>query len=200
MGRLVSICIATLSALICAGSIYAHHSISMFEIAAPIWVKGKVVSYEPINPHARIVLEETTSDGIDRTWLIEGPTLRRLGLMNVERDFIQPGDVIEICGFPPKTEFSSERPSPETVGYPSQAFHGHVLRLPGGQMQHWGPYGKIENCISPDDEAQTWADFLNTDPMARAAWCLSPTFVWAASLPAREFVDEVSSLMVNPCE
>lgn len=191
---------AAIAALVVAGTAPAHHSISMFEIATPIWVKGVVVRYEPINPHAIIVLEETRSDGMVRRWSVEGPTLRRLGLMNVGPDFIQIGDVIEICGFPPKVEFSSQRPSLDTVGYPPQAFHGHVLRLPGGQMRHWGPYGKIENCIRPEDQARTWADFLNTDPMALTAWCASRTFVWADSLPPQEFVDQVNRMMANPCE
>lgn len=191
---------AAIIALAVAGMAVAHHSISMFEIAAPVWVKGTVVRYEQMNPHVRIVLDETTNERIDRRWLIEGPTLRRLGLMNVGPDFIEAGDVIEICGFPPKAEFSSQRPSPDTVGYPPRALHGHVLRLPDGQMRHWGPYGKIENCIRPEDQSETWVNFLNTDPMARTAWCMSPNFVWAASLPPQKFVDEVNSLMTNPCE
>lgn len=193
-----ALCVAMF--FICAGSLQAHHSISMFEIATPIWVKGVVVSYEPVNPHAMILIEETTNDGNVRRWRVEGPAMRRLGLMDVGPDFIQSGDVLEVCGFPPKAEFSSERNSLDTVGYPPQTFHGHVLFMPDGQMRTWGPYGKIENCIRPEDQTEKWLDFLNSDAMARAAWCRSRGFVWAASLPPKDFVDEVNSLMADPCE
>lgn len=54
---------AGIVALIVAGTVAAHHSISMFEISTPVWVKGTVVSVEAINPHAIIVLEGSTSDG-----------------------------------------------------------------------------------------------------------------------------------------
>jgi hypothetical protein len=191
---------STIAALVSVTAIEAHHSISMFEIAQPIWVQGTVLRYEPVNPHAVIALEETTDEGIVRQWVIEGPTLRRLGRMNVGPDFIQVGDVLEVCGFPPKAEFSSERPSQDTVGYPVRALHGQVLLLPDGQMRHWGPYGKIENCIRPGDRAQKWVDFLITDPMAREAWCASRGFVWADSLPPKAFVAEVNTLIDNPCD
>lgn len=191
---------ATLVALGVVGPVSAHHSISMFEISAPIWVRGTVVRFEAINPHAIIELEEATNDGSARRWLIEGPDLRRLGRMGAGPGVLQTGDMIEVCGFPPKAEFSSPRPSSGTAGYPPQSLHGHVLIMPGGQMRTWGSYGKLENCIRAGDQVQTWLNFVNTDPMARAAWCISRTFVWAASLPPTEFVDEVNSLMIDPCE
>jgi hypothetical protein len=45
---------ATITALACASPLRAHHSISMFEVSAPIWVKGTVVRYEPKDPHVMI--------------------------------------------------------------------------------------------------------------------------------------------------
>jgi hypothetical protein len=66
-------------------------------------------------------------------------------------------------------------------------------------MRHWGRYGKIENCIRPEDSTQKWLDFVNTDPMAREAWCNSRGFVWADSLPPKAFVDQVDSQMATPC-
>lgn len=71
--------------------------------------------------------------------------------------------------------------------------------MPDGQMRHWGRYGKIENCIRPEDSTQKWLDFVNTDPMAREAWCNSRGFVWADSLPPKAFVDQVDSQMATPC-
>jgi hypothetical protein len=191
---------AAIAAIFWVGSVPAHHSISVFDISTPIWVTGTVVSYEAINPHAIIALEERINDGTVVRWLIEGPALQRLARMDVEPDFIQAGDVIEVCGFAPKLQFSSQRPSPDTVGYPSQTIHGHVLLMPDRRMRLWGPYGKLENCIRPDDRVQTWVQFLNMDPMAQPAWCRSRSFVRVASLAPEAFVNEVGSLMADPCE
>jgi len=43
-------------------------------------------------------------------------------------------------------------------------------------------------------------DFLDSDPMALEAWCGSRGLGWAKSLPPQSFVDEVNSLIANPCE
>jgi hypothetical protein len=40
----------------------AHHSVGMFDLSTPIWVKGTVIAYEPIAPNAMIHLEETTAN------------------------------------------------------------------------------------------------------------------------------------------
>jgi hypothetical protein len=172
----------------------------MFDISAPVWVKGTVVRHDAVNPHTIIVLDETTADGQVRRWSVEGPSLQKLTRMGVGPDFIETGDVLEICGFPPKPQFSSQRPSPDSPGYPAQVFHGHVLVLPDGQMSIWGSYGKLENCIRPEDQARTWIDFLNADAMARDAWCRSRLFVNVASLPPTEFVDEISRRLNDPCD
>ena len=126
---------ATITALACASPLRAHHSISMFEISAPIWVKGTVVRYEA-------------------------------------------GDVIEVCGFALKEEYS--RPSADTDDARPRFVHGHVLVMPDGHMQSWGPYGKLDNCIRPDDQAQSWLDFLSADPLARGLWCGIQTYVGAS--------------------
>lgn len=188
-----------LMALAGASPVQAHHSITMFQLWAPIWLAGTVVSYEPVNPHVRFVLEETTGDGTVRRWSIEGPALRRLGQMGVGTDFIEPGDVLEVCGFPPKAEFSTDPPSPDTRTYPPRVVHGHVLLMPDGRMRRWGPYGKLENCIRPEDSAQAWLDFVNTDPTARSAWCAGGILVNIPSVAPEALVDEVNRRMDNPC-
>lgn len=193
-------------ALVGANASVAHHSISMFEIGTPIWVKGTVVDYQPINPHVMIVLEETAADGSAWRWTIEGPAARRasgtqigaLAGMQLGADFLKPGDAIEVCGFPPKAEFVRE--SATSRGYLPSVIHGQVLKIPDGQMRRWGPYGKLANCIRDGDDAQTWIDFVNTDPLARDAWCASPNFIRFPTLPPQDFIDEVNSRMNDPCD
>ena len=67
-----------IAAIVCAWSLSAHHSISVFELSESVWVKGTVVRYEPVSPHAMFDLEERKSDGQVQRWTIEGPIPRRL--------------------------------------------------------------------------------------------------------------------------
>jgi hypothetical protein len=153
-----------------------------------------------------IELEERREDGQVQRWTIEGPFPGRLNRilslnrMGVDEDFLKVGDVIEVCGFALKEDVSSQRSSPDTDGLPPPFVHGHVLVMPDGQMQSWGPYGKIDNCVRPNDLTQSWLDFLNTDPLARDLWCGSRAFVRVASITPKAFVDEINSLMTNPCD
>jgi len=133
-----------IAVLACLGSVRAHHSNSMFDMSNFIWLIGTVVRYEPINPHAVISLEVKTEDGQLQTWTVEGPRLGRLDRLGVDADFVKVGDVIEICGFFLKEEVSTRRS-------PAQFVHGKVLVKPDGQRWAWGPYGRLENCVSRDE-------------------------------------------------
>lgn len=136
---------AALAALVCAGTLEAHHSSSMFDVAASKWVKGTVVRYEPINPHTVLVIEEPTGDGRVREWTVEGPRLGRLDQLGVGQDFLKVGDVIEVCGFFYKEDVAARGPFSENH------VHGRVLVLSDGQKWMWGPYGHLENCVSRDE-------------------------------------------------
>src|SRR5262249_44627506 len=158
-------CVAATVALACAGQLHAHHSISAIDITTPVWVKGTVVEYVPGNPHAMIELDVRGADGDTQRWRVEGPFPGRLERYHVANDFLKAGDVIEACGFVPK-------PQPEKSWPPERFIHSQLLLMPDGQMQLWGPYGKLENCVRPNDSAQRWLQFLE-NPMARDLWCLS---------------------------
>jgi len=172
----------------------------MIDVSTSIWVKGTVVRYEAINPHTMIELEETRADGQVQRWTIEGPfpgrlqRILRLNGMAPDEDFVKAGDVIEVCGFRPKRR----APYPDDL---SLFFvHGHVLVMPDGRMESWGPYGKLDNCVRPNDQPQAWLDFLNADPLAREFWCNSRAFVQVASTAPEGFVDEINrQLTVDPC-
>lgn len=127
-------------ALACIGPVRAHHSASMFDMSTHIWLKGTVARYEPINPHALIELEERTDDGQVRRWTVEGPRLGRLAGLGVDDDFLKVGDFIEVCGFFGKDDVLRD-----------SRVHGKVLVTPDGQKWQWGPYGRLESCVSPND-------------------------------------------------
>jgi hypothetical protein len=154
-------------------------------------VKGTVVRYEPRDPHVLIHLEEKTQDGQARQWTMEGPILARLARMKLPKDFLKAGDVIEVCGFAFKKQYLGNPLLP--------ALHAHVLVMPDGTMRPWGPYGKLDNCIRPDDSLQTWVDFVNTNPMAREYWCNRRGVVKASSVATPSFVDEIDGRMAQPC-
>jgi hypothetical protein len=196
---------AALVTLVGTGSVRAHHSIGMFELSSPIWVKGTVIAYEPIAPHAMIYLEETTADGQVRNWRVEGPWPGRLGWILEQhgiadgKDFFKPGDVIEVCGFDFKAEIKAQRAP--SAGDPSVSYaHGQMVVMADGQMRSWGGYGKLVNCVRPDDSIDTWREFLNVDHLARALWCAGRNQVQAATIAPQEFLDEVSAKIDEPCE
>lgn len=195
------ICLAAVATLAWAGSIRAHHSISMFDLSSPRWVRGTVTRYEAKNPHVLISLEER-SDGTIRQWIVEGPILARLARMSLAEDFLKVGDVIEVCGFPFRPDVLA-RPS-SSQGQPSSlpGLHAHVLVMPDGHMQPWGAYGKLDNCIRPNDSAQSWVEFVNDNAMAREYWCNSrtPFASRAGSIAPSAFVDEITRQLATPCD
>lgn len=195
---------AAITALAGTGTLHAHHSVSMFDLSNPLWVEGTVVRYEPISPHAMFMLEAKGDDGEMQQWTIEGPFPGRLDRilrengMAADEDFLEPGDVVAVCGFDLREDLRATRPTQEPGG--TRFMHGHVLVMPDGHMQSWGPYGKTDNCIRPNDRTQSWRDFLNSDPLARDLWCNSRVYVKATLVRPQNFVDEVDGLINDPCD
>jgi len=192
---------AAVAALALAGPLRAHHSISMFNIAAPIWVKGTVVRYEVKDPHVMLALEERKDDGGVQRWTVEGPNLGRLARMDAGKDFLKLGDVVEVCGFALKSEYV-KRPPPSAYpdGVPGKFLHGHVLERPDGKMRLWGPYGKLDNCIRPGDSVGTWVEFLERDPLARQAWCTDRTYASAPSVAPQALLKDIDGALAEPCK
>ena len=185
---------AAIAVLACTGSVRAHHSISAIDISTPIWVKGTVVLYEVVNPHVMIALEERREDGQVQRWTVEGPNLGRLARYGLGKDFLKAGDVIEVCGFAPKPNEEKSWPPPRFV-------HGHVLVMPNGRKQWWGPYGKLDNCVRPGDQTQSWVDYLNANPAVQDHWCNQFTASFPLSaLSSSALVDEINQLVANPCD
>lgn len=110
----------------------------MFDMSIHIWLKGMVIRYEPINPHALIELEVVAEDGQVRRWIVEGPRLGRLAGLDVDEDFLKVGDMIEVCGFFGKGDVLRD-----------SRVHGKVLVTPDGQRWQWGPYGRLASCVDP---------------------------------------------------
>jgi hypothetical protein len=163
--------------LSCIGIVQAHHSAGMFDFLTPIWVKGTVVSYERVNPHSVMTLEETSADGLTIEWTVEGPSVFQLD-RGIKLD-LHAGDVVEVCGFALKQEFSSRRPE--------SFIHGHLLVMPNDEKRRWGPYGVPVECISrlEDEQVESWIAVLNTE-----RWCSQPANMRRTSTVAQAFVEQ----------
>jgi hypothetical protein len=188
-----SIAAWAIAAMAFAGSLGAHHSESMFEFS-PLWVKGRIVELARVNPHVVVRLDETIANGSTRRWAVEGTSPLQLERRGIDIGLLSVGDAIEVCGFPMKAEFSTPRP-----GEPPFV-HGQVLVTANGSMQMWGSYGKIRNCVRPDDGSDAWVSFLDSNERAWTAWCRRFT----VSTPIREdsqmLVAEIGRLISRPCE
>jgi hypothetical protein len=185
------------AALAGPGSVSAHHSISVIEISTPVWVKGTVARYEIANPHTMIELDVTNEAGQVERWIVEGPQIARIERMGVDANLLALGDEIEICGFHPKQAVSERRPP--FAGPLPPWIHGHLILLPDGGLQPWGPYGKLDNCIRPGDDKAKWLRLLDTSAVAHALWCgphnaLAPTISDARALAA-----EIEESLAVPC-
>jgi hypothetical protein len=175
-------------AMILAGPLQAHHASSSIDLSTPIWVKGTVVRFDRINPHTIIELDEAVGADL-RRWRIEGPFLARLKRTGVDERLLEPGDVIEACGFPLKDA------APDA----QRLIHGHVIALPNGQLRLWGPYGKIDNCVRPADDRQRWLDLLTSDPLAKESWCDKARAAIPTRAESKALVDELNRLLAQPC-
>jgi hypothetical protein len=184
--RVATCCVAL--AAVWATATLAHHSISMVEIATPVWVKGTVVEFRAQHPHVMVKLDVTGKDGGLQKWDIEGPNLMRLERMRVDKDFLKAGEVIEVCGFHLKPPHAR----PDFI-------HGHVLVMSDGQMRLFGPYGKLTNCIRPGDTAERWVKFLKEDPLALPAWCNARVYTKVATVSAPAMIEAIDRKMGNPC-
>ncbi len=171
-----------------ATALSAHHSQAMIDAGTPVWVKGKVVEYRVMHPHVMIEMEVAGQGGTAATWHIEGPNLMRLERMGLGEGYLKRGDVIEVCGFRLKQPWTK----PDFV-------HGQVLVMPDGHMRHWGPYGKLENCIRPGDTAEKWVGFLKEDAMALPSWCSGRRLTLVASVAPVAVVEEIDRRAGKPC-
>ena len=193
-----------LAAFALVGSVHAHHSNGMFDASTPIWVKGTVVRYEPVSPHAMIELEQKAADGRVQRWSVEGPFPGRLqrildfNKMGAEQHLVKPGDVIEVCGFDLRADLRARGVEPHDAA--AKFMHAPVIVMPDGHMQSWGPYGKLDNCVRGSDRANAWRDFLNTDPLARDLWCNGRSNTKAASVAPKALVDEIDRSITNRCQ
>jgi len=87
--------ISAVAAVALTGSAWAHHSNAHFDQSAPIELRGEVVEYQLINPHAFIYLNVEDENGNVIEWALQtGGNVGRLIRANWSQDSMVAGDTI----------------------------------------------------------------------------------------------------------
>jgi len=148
------------SCLVSASSL-AHHSLASFDVSAPLWIKGTVVRFDRVNPHSLIFMDEKMANGQLRRWAVDGPSVVQLERKGLDQKFLEPGEVIEVCGFALKEAAASQRVSPKAddpnaaSSVPSltgQVMNGTLVITPDGKKRVWSDYGQLPKCAGPDEQ------------------------------------------------
>ena len=149
---------AAVLVFVSAASLRAHHSLSQFDTATAVRVKGVIVAFERVNPHSILFVDQEGPDGETERWAVEGPSTRRLDRLGVGREALTAGDVIEVCGYVMKdgVEFqrtiSTQPVSPgqkTTNSLPGRLLVAEELVMPDGEKRPWEDYG-FHECLGPD--------------------------------------------------
>ena len=205
-------------ALVCAGSVQAHHSHLDYQ-TTPIWISGTVTRFELKNPHAITTLEGRSENGQVLVWTVEGPPQTGLDRRKGGDEYLpNVGDTLEVCAYPyrPVEEIASDPrlvpylddsilrrlEATTTEGASPRLILGHLLVTTGGAMRVWEPYGNISECMRrSNDQRQSWIERLNANPEARRFWCEQRGRAAAQSnAPLKEFVEGTNVLLAEPCQ
>lgn len=74
----------------------AHHSRTMFDDTVTRVLRGKIVEFDFVNPHAFIIMEVENEDGSSTTWELEGTNAMGLIRNGWRPNSLRSGDLIEV--------------------------------------------------------------------------------------------------------
>ncbi|MGD0957321.1 MAG: DUF6152 family protein [Candidatus Acidiferrales bacterium] len=84
--------------LVCAAPAFAHHSVSMYDMAHPTTVTGLVTKLEWTNPHGYIYVDVKNATGEVEHWAIEIDSPNFLKHNGWTSTTVKPGDTITCTG------------------------------------------------------------------------------------------------------
>jgi hypothetical protein len=153
--NVVICCAVVLAHLALSGSLSAHHGAFLFDTTTPIRVKGTVVRYVWANPHSVIVVDQKMEDGKQIRWALESSSpLALLERNGFSKNSFTPGDLIEACGFAPKSALRTEtsvqhpaNPGPLWLEGTDRVMTARLLLTQDGPKEHWSHYGPLELCV-----------------------------------------------------
>jgi hypothetical protein len=100
---------AACSLLLLTSPVFAHHSMSIYDMSQSVTFKAKVTDFDWSNPHVQIHFEAKDDKGNVETWFAECPGPNRLAKGGWTKDTLKPQDEITITGNPTKDGSKSIR-------------------------------------------------------------------------------------------
>ena len=100
--KLVAALTATVSVWILSGSLHAHHSAAIYDIAHPITLKGTVTKFSFTNPHMQVHFKVKDEQGNVEQWIVQSAPPQRLYRAGWNAKSLKPGDKITVTGAPAK--------------------------------------------------------------------------------------------------
>jgi hypothetical protein len=86
--------------LACSGTVWAHHSVAMFDLTKEVTVDGTVKEWQWTNPHAwlQVLVTDSTGTEVEQGFEVGSPnTLVRDGF---RKDSFKPGDKVRVIAAP----------------------------------------------------------------------------------------------------
>jgi hypothetical protein len=96
--------LATVTALLCAGTAQAHHGTGLFEVGEDVTWNGVLTEMELVNPHSYMHFEITGADGQPFAMRCEMRAAMLIRRSGWELDMFVPGSTVEIKGHPHRTD------------------------------------------------------------------------------------------------
>jgi uncharacterized protein DUF6152 len=107
--RLIASFVAAYCLLLVSSPIFAHHSMSIYDMSQAITMKATVADFDWTNPHVQIHFDVKDDKGNVERWMAECPGPNRLVKTGWSKDSLKPQDEITIVGNPTKDGSKSIR-------------------------------------------------------------------------------------------
>jgi len=103
-------CFVVITCLLLASRpLFAHHSMSIYDMSQTITMKATVADFDWSNPHVQIHFDVKDDKGNVEKWLAECPGPNRLSKTGWNKDSLKPQEEITITGNPTKDGSKSIR-------------------------------------------------------------------------------------------
>ena len=124
--------------VLAAVPLQAHHSLSDYNLSAPIELHGTVSRVDWTNPHIFIHLDVTHPDGTHETWQVEADSPSSLHKAKLSRKMLAVGTVVGIKGF--RANNGSRRAAGKEITFANGAKHSLEPQEPDRTYLNWLRY------------------------------------------------------------
>ena len=97
--KLGAVCSVAVGLLMAAGSLWAHHSYAVYDMARLKIVKGTVTTHQFNNSHQIIRMKERDDDGKVTPWILVGAAVSANRAAGWNKDTLKTGEAITVYGF-----------------------------------------------------------------------------------------------------